>query len=288
MSSDTRKIVWRRQFNQLKKENPELVEEKGDRMTVKYPVPGHIIHNYRTLTSYNLFTSTSSSGVGDGVLKQNTQVVTKQPKGFKVGPEGLKNRDQVLNALQIWSFCNTFKHYMGLYRVPKDLDSFYNPEVRLSDELVFKLLTHCRQYPENDLLTYLVNRTEDDFFQLSDWPIVARLLGTVDTEQKDKVNELLVEVIFEIQNTENFRSYLSAQLENCCRDKQELLRQKEALDQKFANDLQAMDKKLAQSVDEMQGTSRSTRRAQSKHSDAVEKLNELKQAAQDNHTAEQL
>ena len=70
----------------------------------------------------------------------------------------------MLNALQIWSFCNTFKHYMGLYRVPKDLDSFYNPEVRLSDELVFKLLTHCRQYPENDLLTYLVNRTEDDFF----------------------------------------------------------------------------------------------------------------------------
>lgn len=164
MNTDTRKIVWRRQFNQLKAEYPEYVEEREDRMLVKYPVPSKVIGKYRTLTSYNLFTAQSNSAVGDGVLKQNSSVVAKKPKGYKIGLDGVTDREQVLNALQVWSFCSTFRHYLGLYRAVKDFEEFYNPASKISDELAYKLLTYRRQYPGNDLLTYLVSRTEEDFF----------------------------------------------------------------------------------------------------------------------------
>lgn len=165
MTTDTRKIVWRRQFNELKEENPELVEEKSDKMVVKYPVSSKILGKYRTLTTYNLFVAQSNSSVGDGVLKHNTAVVaTKKPQGYKIGLEGVADRDHVLNALQVWSFCSTFRHYLGLYRAVKEFELFYDHACKISDELVYKLLTHRRQYPGNDLLTYLVNRTEEDFF----------------------------------------------------------------------------------------------------------------------------
>ena len=43
---------------------------------------------------------------------------------------------------------------------------------------------------------------------------------------------MLVDVIFKLQDTEDFRSYLSEQLENCNRTKLEVIRQKEALELK--------------------------------------------------------
>lgn len=61
--------------------------------------------------------------------------------------------------------------------------------------------------------------------------------------------ELLVETIVEIQDTEDFRSYLSAQLENCCRSKQDLLKQKEVLESKLAKSLSGIDKKMVMQVD---------------------------------------
>ena len=54
MNSETRKVIWRRQFQQLKKSNPEYVEETNEKMVIKYPIPGNMVMKYRTLTSFNL------------------------------------------------------------------------------------------------------------------------------------------------------------------------------------------------------------------------------------------
>ena len=51
----------------------------------------------------------------------------------------------------------------------------------ISDEIVYKIITKKRVFEEDDLLTYLMNRSDDhEFFHLSDWPTIARLLGYQD------------------------------------------------------------------------------------------------------------
>ena len=131
------------------------------------------MQSYKTLTSFNLFTPNNNSLNGDCVLKPIATVANKKPQGYKIGSEETKNKDQVLNALQVWSFCDIFRLYLNLFKMPKDFQEFYDSSNEISDELVYKLLTQKRRHEDNDLLTYLVNREEDDFFQLSDWPLLA-------------------------------------------------------------------------------------------------------------------
>lgn len=42
--------------------------------------------------------------------------------------------------------------------MPKNFNEFYEPANKLSDELVYKLLTQKRRHEDNEMLTYLLNR----------------------------------------------------------------------------------------------------------------------------------
>ena len=113
-------------------------------------------------------------------------VVCKNPVGLKVCENDLSSRDLTLNALQVWSFCQTFKAFLGLIRVPPTFSEFQAKETMLSDELIFKLLTKKRIYETNDLLTYLIDRDDDDeFFHMKDWRILGRILGYKDLVSKE-------------------------------------------------------------------------------------------------------
>lgn len=203
MTNETRKLVWRRQFNALKVNSPEMVEENDEKMAVKYPIPGNMLKMYKTLTNFNLQLQVVPPNDGENCITNNGNgvngnisgghsnqadcflktivktVATKKPQGFKVGVEGAFDRDYVLNSLQVWSFCSIFRQYLGIYKPLVNFNVFLVAENSscFSDELIYKLLTSIREYEDNDLVTYLLNRNEDDFFQLSDWPKIARLLG---------------------------------------------------------------------------------------------------------------
>ena len=64
----------------MKATHPEYVEEIGDKLMVKYPIPGHMLRAYRTLTSYNMHAAQTTSGSGDCVItKTSSSVASKKP-----------------------------------------------------------------------------------------------------------------------------------------------------------------------------------------------------------------
>ena len=219
----------------MKEHHPELVDDSDCKMYVKYPIPSRMLQKYRTLTSY--------SGGNGNELRSPCQIMLKKPVGFTVGTEGNPKRDMILNGLTVWSFCQTFKIFLGLRKIPADFKDFYATETKLPDEIVFKMLTNKRTYEENDLLTYLIHRADDDeFFYMSDWRIIAKLRGYKDLDNKDQLLAMLDDVVFELRETEEYRLYiLRHEVEYHSRIKLELQRQKEAMEEVHKQALEVVD-----------------------------------------------
>ena len=58
---------------------------------------------------------------------------------------------------------------------------------------------------------------------------------------------MLVEMVFSVQETEDFRTYLASQLDhNCYRNKSDLTKEKATLELKNASSLEILDKKIAE------------------------------------------
>ena len=74
---------------------------------------------------------------------------------------------------------------MGLYKLPNDFDEFNDPSYMPSDELCYKLMTAVRHIDGSLLHNYLINRSDDDFFTLKDWPKIASLKGYKSLKQSD-------------------------------------------------------------------------------------------------------
>ena len=88
------------------------------------------------------------------------------------------------------------------------------------------MLTSRREFEGNDLLIYLLNRGDEEFFSISDWPLIAKLRGFENQlNQRDSTIEMLIDVIYDIEETEEFRSFLAQHLsETMARTKLELQR----------------------------------------------------------------
>ena len=124
---------------------------------------------------------------------------------------------------------------MGLIKAPKDFDEFYDSANTFKDELLYKLLISQKTYPMDDLLTYLLDREEDMFFQMSEWKQIAKLRGIEKDGQevyndKTRLMAVLVDVIYDIQNSDEFRSFLSLVVHGEARSKNELLKQKQKIE----------------------------------------------------------
>jgi len=60
MNTDTKKLVWRRQFDKVAKVKPEWVDRET--CTVKYPLPSTAFRNYQTLTTHVFYPHLESNG----------------------------------------------------------------------------------------------------------------------------------------------------------------------------------------------------------------------------------